>query len=90
MDEHLRREREKAQQRHAEWVRRWDRNADGKLSARERAEATRGMRETVARRRKEMDTDNDGKLTAQEIRAYRGKLFNQLRRRRMDTDEPKR
>ena len=88
MNEHLRRERERAQQRHAEWVRRWDRNADGRLSAAELTEANRLMQETADRRRKEMDADNDGKLTAEEIRAWRDRLFEQ-RQRPTAPDAPK-
>lgn len=80
MEKHLAEQRRLAQQRRQQWIKRWDRNGDGKLSAEEGAEVTRDMHRRVLRQRKLMDTNGDGKITAKEIRAYREKLFGELRR----------
>jgi len=75
----LDRRRAEAAERHTRWVSLWDRDGDGAVSPAERAAATENLRQRVAKQRKEMDTDSDGKITADEIRAYRKKLFNRTR-----------
>jgi len=77
-----------AQQSRQEWIKRWDKDGDGELSREERAEITKDLRRRVALQRREMDANGDGKLTGDEIRAYRTKLFEDLRRQRRSATRP--
>ncbi|MBT3202541.1 MAG: hypothetical protein HN350_21795 [Phycisphaerales bacterium] len=56
------------------WTSKWDTDKDGKLSEAERTEMRESMRSRAADIKKEIDTDDDGKISMDERRAFFDKL----------------